>query len=159
MEILLIRHGSASWDTKTDIERELTEVGQQGVNAAADWISASGWKPDELWLSPYRRAVQTAAIINRDWQLRPRLKSSLTPDTPQSELEAMLATFRGERLLLVSHNPLLSNAIAHWHDGDNKSYWGMQPASMALISADVFAQGCGNLEWLRHYPNYDHNGR
>ena len=107
----------------------------------------------------HRRAVQTAAIINRDWQLRPRLKSSLTPDTPQSELEAMLATFRGERLLLVSHNPLLSNAIAHWHDGDNKSYWGMQPASMALISADVFAQGCGNLEWLRHYPNYDHNGR
>lgn len=159
MEILLIRHGSASWDTKTDIERELTEVGQQEVNAAADWISASGWKPDELWVSPYRRAVQTAAIINRDWQLRPRLKSSLTPDTPQSELEAMLATFRGERLLLVSHNPLLSNAIAHWHGGDNKSYWGMQPASMALISADVFAQGCGSLEWLRHYPNYDHNGR
>ncbi|POP52453.1 SixA phosphatase family protein [Zhongshania marina] len=159
MEILLIRHGSASWDTKTDIERELTEVGQQEVNAAADWISASEWKPDELWVSPYRRAVQTAAIINRDWQLRPRLKSSLTPDTPQSELEAMLATFRGERLLLVSHNPLLSNAIAHWHGGDNKSYWGMQPASMALISADVFAQCCGSLEWLRHYPNYDHNGR
>ena len=149
MEILLIRHGSASWDTKTDIERELTEVGQQEVNAAADWISASGWKPDELWVSPYRRAVQTAAIINRDWQLRPRLKSSLTPDTPQSELEAMLATFRGERLLLVSHNPLLSNAIAHWHDGDNKSYWGMQPASMALISADVFAQGCGSIWKLR----------
>ncbi|WP_339674556.1 phosphoglycerate mutase family protein [uncultured Zhongshania sp.] len=159
MEILLIRHGSASWDTKTDIERELTAVGEQEVNAAAGWIAASSWRPDELWVSPYKRAVQTAAILNRDWQLRPRLKSSLTPDTPQSELEAMLATFRGERLMVVSHNPLLSNIIASWHGGANKSYWGMQPASMALISAEVFAQGCGNLEWLRHYPNYDHNGR
>ncbi|MBU0539599.1 MAG: hypothetical protein KKG73_14330, partial [Gammaproteobacteria bacterium] len=59
----------------------------------------------------------------------------------------------------VSHNPLLSNSIAYWHGGDNKSYWGMQPASMALVRAEVFTEGCGNLEWLRHYPNYDHNGR
>ncbi|WP_269619181.1 phosphohistidine phosphatase SixA [Zhongshania sp. BJYM1] len=159
MEILLIRHGAASWECKTDIERELTEQGQREVQAAADWIRASGWQPDELWVSPYRRAVQTAAIINRDWQLKPRLKSSLTPDTPQSELESMLSTFRGQRLMLVSHNPLLSNAIDFWHGGANKSYWGMHTASMAMVTAEVFAQGCGNLEWLRHYPNYDHNGR
>ena len=63
MEILLIRHGSASWDTKTDIERELTAVGEQEVNAAAGWIAASSWRPDELWVSPYKRAVQTAAIF------------------------------------------------------------------------------------------------
>ncbi|CAA0089641.1 Phosphohistidine phosphatase SixA [Zhongshania aliphaticivorans] len=159
MEILLIRHGTASWDTKTDIERELTERGREEVQAASEWIKSTEWQPDELWVSPYRRAVQTAEILNIDWQLRPRLKSSLTPDTPLSELEPMLATFSGERLLLVSHNPLLSNAIAYWHSGANQSYWGMQPASMALVSAEVIAQGCGNLEWLRHYPNYDHNGK
>tara|TARA_R110001583_G_scaffold16495_11_gene67513 strand:- start:1309 stop:1788 length:480 start_codon:yes stop_codon:yes gene_type:complete len=159
MEILLVRHGAASWDTKTDIERTLTDLGRVEINAASAWLTASEWQPDELWVSPYKRAAESAEILNQQWQLRPRLKSSLTPDTPLSELEAMLATFRGDRLMLVSHNPLLSNAINHWHGGEAQSYWGMQTASMAMLDADVFSQGCASLRWLRHYPNYDHNGR
>ena len=159
MEILLVRHGAASWDTKTDIERSLTDVGKAEVRAAADWLAASEWQPEELWVSPYKRAGESAAIFNEVWQLRPRLKASLTPDTPLSELEAMLATFRGEHLMLVAHNPLLSNAINHWHGGEAQSYWGMQTASMALLQGEVISQGCASLQWLRHYPNYDHNGR
>jgi len=158
MEILLVRHGAASWDTKTDIERTLTEVGETEVNAAAGWLATTDWTPDEVWVSPYKRAGETAAIFNRSWQLRLRIKSSLSPDTPLSELETMLSTFRGERLLLVAHNPLLSNAINHWHGAEAQSYWGMQTASMAMLTAEVFSHGCATLQWLRHYPNYSHNG-
>ncbi|WP_373088548.1 histidine phosphatase family protein [Zhongshania sp.] len=159
MEILLVRHGAASWDTQTDIERTLTAAGKTEICAAAEWLTASQWQPEELWVSPYKRAVESAEIFNRQWQLRPRLKSSLTPETPLSDLETMLATFKGERLMLVAHNPLLSNAINHWHGGGAQSYWGMQTASMAMMQGDVFSQACASLQWLRHYPNFGHNGR
>ena len=158
MEILLLRHGQASWQAKTDMERELTPRGESEVAGAAQWLEASGWRPDQIWVSPYRRAQQTAAIINRHWQLPQRSKASLTPDSELDELEAMIATFKGERLMLIGHNPLLTNAIGRWH-GDSQRYWGLETASMALLEGDVFAAGCASLKWLRHYPNYDHNGR
>lgn len=158
MEIVLVRHGSASWDADTDIERSLTAQGEIEAQSASHWLRQDNWIPDELWLSPYRRAQQTAAILNRDWQLRRRLKSSLSPDAALSELEAMLATFQGQRLLMVGHNPLLSNAIASWHGGSPETYWGMQTASMALLEGELIAPSCVTLKWLRHYPNYDHNG-
>ncbi|MDX1504491.1 MAG: phosphohistidine phosphatase SixA [Spongiibacter sp.] len=158
MEIVLLRHGAASWDAPTDMERELTERGRAEVEAASQWLTEGDWRPDELWVSPYRRAQQTAEIVNAQWQCPQRSKASLTPDNPVADLDPLLATFRGERLLLVGHNPLLSNAIAHW-EGERASYWGLQTASMARIDADVPARGCGTLVWLRHYPNYQHNGR
>ena len=79
-------------------------------------------------------------------------------DNTSQILERSAELFRGQRLLLVGHNPLLSNALAHWQ-GESQSYWGLQTASMARVDAEVFAPGCGNLQWLRHFPNYAHNGR
>lgn len=158
MEIVLIRHGAASWDAATDMERELTERGIAEVEAAAQWLGQQDWRPEEIWVSPYRRAQQSAAIINADWQLPQRNKACLTPDNRLEDLDTMLSTFRGQRLLLVGHNPLLSNALAHWQ-GESQSYWGLQTASMARVDAELFAPGCGNLQWLRHFPNYAHNGR
>lgn len=156
MEVVLIRHGEASWDAKTDMERELSERGQQQVSAAADWLRAAGWQADQVWASPYRRAQQTASLLD---QGAARVIASLGPDSSLPELEAMLATFTEQRLVLVAHNPLLSNAVGRWHDGRPQSYWGLQPASMALLEAELMAPGCAQLQWLRHYPNYDHNGQ
>ncbi|MGJ8687198.1 MAG: SixA phosphatase family protein [Spongiibacteraceae bacterium] len=158
-EILLIRHGESSWDAPTDMERRLTERGIAAVNAARDWLQNGQWQPDMLWASPYYRAIETAGILNRDWQLPTERKASLSPDAGFGELEAMLDATEVKRLLLVGHNPLFSNCVNRWHSAKPESYWGMQPASMALMEADVLAPGCANLCWLRHYPNYDHDGR
>lgn len=159
MEVLLIRHGEASWDAKSDMERQLTSRGEVQVAAARDWLAAQGWQPDQLWVSPYRRAQQSADIVSANWNVRRRSIASLSPDSSLNELETLLETFSGERLLLVGHNPLLSNAIGQWHQGAPASYWGLQPASMALLHAEVLAPGTAALQWLRHFPNYDHNGR
>ncbi len=158
MEVVLIRHGAASWDASSDMERELTERGRAEVKAAAQWLWSQPWRPDELWVSPYRRAQQSAEIINAHWQRPQSNKACLTPDNRLEGLDTMLATFTGEHLLLVGHNPLLSNVLAHW-EGSSQSYWGLQTASMARVDAELFGPGCGSLQWLRHYPNYVHNGR
>lgn len=159
MEVLLIRHGEASWDDKSDMERCLTQRGEEQAAAAGQWLREQDWLPDQIWVSAYRRAQQTAAILSEGWTGRRRIIASLTPDTPPAELETLLETFRGERLLLVGHNPLFSNLVGHWHAGKPESYWGLQPASMALLTGDVFAAGTADLQYLRHFPNYDHNGR
>ena len=56
MEVLLVRHGAASWDVATDMERALTERGREEVAAAAEWLREEGWQPEQVWVSPYRRA-------------------------------------------------------------------------------------------------------
>ena len=158
MEILLIRHGEASWEAPSDMERKLTVKGEAELAAASDYLASLDWHADEIWASPYKRAQQSARILNRKWQCPKRSRASLSPDSDINDLERSLQTFRGDRLCLVGHNPLLSNVIAHWVD-DRQSYWGLQTASMALLEAELFAQGCVALKWLRHYPNYEHNGR
>lgn len=153
-----MRHGSASWDAASDSDRVLTPRGVAEVEMAEQWLAQSDWQPEMIWHSPYRRARQTTEIINKNWRLPCREVGEITPDNALAELEAVLEGFAGERLMIVSHNPLLSRAIGHWQ-GEEPGYWNLQPASMALICAAVFAAGCGELQWLRHYPNYQHNSR
>lgn len=159
IEVVLIRHGEASWDASSDMERGLTAKGREAVIAASHWLKEHGWEPQQIWVSPYRRAQQTAELICEGGSLSPRTIASLGPDTAIKELEATLSTFDQQRLLLIGHNPLLSHAIARWHEGRPESYWGLEPASMALLQGEVFAPGTVELQWLRHFPNYDHNGR
>jgi phosphohistidine phosphatase len=158
MELLLMRHGSASWEAASDDERELTPRGVAEVEMAEQWLAQSAWRPEQIWHSPYRRARQTSEIINKNWRCACREVAEITPDNSIAELEAALDDFAGERLMIVSHNPLLSRAINHWQ-GEGQRYWDLQPASISLIRAEVFAAGCGELQWLRHYPDYQQNNR
>lgn len=159
MEVLLIRHGEASWDAASDMERRLTPRGESQLLAAGAWLAEQQWQPDQIWVSPYRRAQQSADIVAQGWRARRRSIASLSPDAALTELESLLETFVGERLVLIGHNPLLSTAVASWHGDAPASYWGLQPASMALLTGALFSSGTASLQWLRHFPNYDHNGR
>jgi len=146
----------------TDHERDLTERGVAQVQSAALWL-ADYWQdehasPAQLFVSPYRRAQQSAAAFMTQMHgLAPVSSPFLTPDTSLAELDAALADMRGERVLLVGHNPLFSNAIS-WFCG-NELREAMAPASMACIELAVVARNSGRLRWLRHAPDYTVNAR
>lgn len=161
MEILLMRHGTASWDAARDAQRPLTERGQQEVTAARDWLKNAGWHADQLWHSPFLRARQTAEIINRHWQLATSESAVLTPDASIIAVESFLtrllsAELSEFRLMLIGHNPLFSALFNHWC-GDVFSGWSLQPASLALFRIEVVAPACGEPLALRHYPCYSNN--
>lgn len=157
MELVLIRHGEASLHARTDRERALTEHGERQAVAAAQWL-APQWQPDALLVSPFPRAQQTAAaFLALMPELRQESAEFLTPDTPLTTLNEQLETVSANRLLVIGHNPLFSNAIT-WFCGDDLREV-MAPASMACIELPLIARDSGRLRWLRHAPDYSRIAR
>ncbi len=136
----------------SDRERCLTPGGLSQVKAAATWLSAH-WQPQQILVSPYARAQQTAEAFAPHYpNANSQNSEALTPDVSLGRLEEAIAQTDAERLLLIGHNPLFSHALT-WFCGDELREV-MAPASMALIELPVVAAGVGRLRWLRHAPNY-----
>ncbi|MBD2859179.1 phosphohistidine phosphatase SixA [Spongiibacter sp. KMU-158] len=157
MQILLMRHGSAAWDAPTDELRPLTERGELEVASAGEYLKRMGWIPDAICRSPFLRARQTADILNQPWRLAIEESVALTPEASLAQLETLLGNYASfERVLLVGHNPLFSNAF-NYLCGDANTRWGLQPASQALFVIDIIGQACGTALSLRHFPSYESN--
>ena len=62
--LVLIRHGQAIWGKRGDFGRTvpLTDLGRRQVTALASGMQA-GEHVDALYVSPFRRAVETADIL------------------------------------------------------------------------------------------------
>ena len=72
MEVLLIRHGEPEWvrEGLSVDDPPLTPRGRQQADALADWCTHE--RIDEVWVSPLRRAQQTAAPMADRLGLEPR---------------------------------------------------------------------------------------
>lgn len=152
MECVFVRHGEASLRANSDRERCLTSAGLSQVTVAATWLNAN-WQPEYILVSPFVRAQQSAeAFLSFYPQAKAQNSEALTPDVSLGELQEAIARTAVDRLLLIGHNPLFSNALS-WFCGDELREV-MAPASMALVDLPVAARGVGRLRWLRHAPNY-----
>lgn len=155
MELLLLRHGEAENQARTDAERPLTAHGIRQADAAMMWLARSGWRPAHILLSPYRRAQTTAKPLRALWStVTATTDERLTPDNSPETLLAAVTDTGAERVLVVGHNPVLGNT-AQWLL-DSPYPLPLGTASMVLLRADVPERGCAERVWLRHYPDYAH---
>lgn len=100
MEIHLVRHGQPDWapGRRARNDPDLTDLGRR----QAELLAASLGPYDELWVSPLRRARQTAEPIATRLGLRPRVREWLAEITnpagwegsPVEEVQAILARAR-----------------------------------------------------------------
>ena len=73
--LILLRHGNSTWNQKNLftgwVDVDLTDQGRQEAKRAGELIEASGLKPDILYTSVLKRAINTAHIaldqMNRNW--------------------------------------------------------------------------------------------
>ena len=153
MLLTLWRHGEAG-SAATDEARELTARGREEVVAmAADytvWASVSAPGPVSLLLhSPYRRTVETAALLGEI--LGPKsqaIDSSLAPGAfPEAFSEDDYA--RHEHIVMVSHQPFVSQAIAYWTD--DVTLAPLMPGGYSSLDVTCLARGAATL--LRHSPD------
>ncbi|WP_051560411.1 phosphohistidine phosphatase SixA [Marinobacterium jannaschii] len=110
MELLLMRHGEASWEAMQDQLRPLTPAGVLSVRCKAELLVRQGVTPDALLHSGFLRAEQTAAnladvlgcqqvIVNEAWQ----------PDCdPQAAIDTLEQYADLPLIFVVAHMPLLS---------------------------------------------------
>ena len=92
MQLFVIRHGIAeeAEPGEPDAERALTKDGKKKLKAVVRGMRAAGWKLDRVITSPWRRAMQTAAVLAK----RDPIVTDLLTCSPRSTAFAHVHTTR-----------------------------------------------------------------
>jgi phosphohistidine phosphatase len=142
MELYLLRHAAAG-EAPRDEDRELTQRGHQQARAVAGGLAWLNPGLDAILTSPLPRAAQTAQPVARALGLRLETAHALAPGHDPTEALALLAG-RGQRVLLVGHEPQLSG-IAQRATGGRVH---MRKAMLARIELQSTDPADGELAWL-----------
>lgn len=116
LQLDLIRHADArNKDPEgSDIERDLSPLGQRQVLILGERLRDRGGFPDRVWCSPATRTRATLAALGYDF-------TSRTVDEPrlyEAELETLLDLIAEARLLtghgvFIGHNPGLQDLMVY----------------------------------------------
>ena len=151
LQLMLWRHGQAEPQASSDAARPLTQIGTRQVAEVVERRRESLAAVTEVWISPYVRAVQTAAIgaqciaESAVWR---RDMAHLIPEADPAQLLDRLAATTTQSLLLVGHQPLLGtvlNALC----GAEAGRYSLSTGALACLQFPVgIARQCGDLQWL-----------
>ncbi|GHG68275.1 phosphohistidine phosphatase [Alishewanella longhuensis] len=114
INVVIMRHGEAQPLAATDSQRTLTEHGRHEVQQMALWFSEAYPAFDYVWVSPYVRARETAALMlerlpqGAKLEVLPELVPEASAVKLQQRLDLLLAAEPDARVLMVSHMPLVS---------------------------------------------------
>lgn len=114
VNVVIMRHGEAQPQAADDSQRMLTAQGQAEVKHMAAWLAEHYAAFDYMWVSPYIRTRQTAALLQETQATKCQLQvnSSLVPEGIAAEIldqyDLLLAEQPNAKVLLVSHMPLVS---------------------------------------------------
>ena len=113
MELFLIRHAPAeAWSRdRPDAQRALTERGIERFTRAVSGLSALGVRFEGVLTSPWRRAMETAALLEPLCPAEP-LPCDALAAPPGRELLGLLQDNPDDRrLALVGHQPWMGELI------------------------------------------------
>lgn len=153
MEIYLLRHGIAE-DAAAgmpDADRALTSTGRQKLRRVLARASAAKVQPDVILSSPYRRALETAAVAVETLGYSGKVvqTGALTPDAnPHDTWEEIRARKSEASLLLASHEPLMSSLLAFLLNTPALRV-DFKKAALARVDCDRFGpEPHGMLKWV-----------
>ena len=151
MNLYIMRHGEASWDTRIDSERSLTEFGEQQAEAVGKYLSHTNVSIDLVIVSPYTRAQQTANKVLAQFPLVKRIaSSSVNPESSVTVAQESLEVAGDKNILLISHLPLVANLTGYLTADDSASvgqHW--SPATLACLAGDGFLPSCMTIQWIK----------
>lgn len=116
MQLYIMRHGEAQEMALNDEQRSLNERGCEEVINVAGLLNDESF--DLVLVSPYVRAQQTAELIIKNNKLAAKVETLdlITPfgsaEQIHNFLDAVLAEHNYQKVLLVSHMPLISLLLA-----------------------------------------------
>jgi phosphohistidine phosphatase len=157
MNLHLLRHGIAADlgtdGSKRDNERSLTSEGREKLHRIAAAIQAMGLEFDLILSSPFLRARQTAEIVADALKARKRMcfEDELACGGNVRELAQRLARIRPvpENLLLVGHEPGLSELVSLLCSGDTQLAVGFKKGGLCRLELGTLRPGrCATLVWL-----------
>lgn len=111
MDLVLWRHAAAQDGLPgcTDLERKLTPRGKKQAARMAAWLDERLPKETLVWVSPARRAEQTAKALGRHYEIR----YELAPQASAAQLLELVQWPDSKApVLVVGHQPTLGRVIA-----------------------------------------------
>ncbi|TNF34685.1 MAG: phosphohistidine phosphatase SixA [Gammaproteobacteria bacterium] len=142
MKLFLLRHGEAGQAARDSL-RELTPRGWLDASHIAGYLNTQPL-PDHAWVSPLVRAQQTAEAVFRVCG-RPVHVQDCDDLVPEADIRLLLARLEPVRhdLLLVGHNPLLSELLAVLSGQGRPPVLGT--ANLAVLDGELIAPACMRL--------------
>ncbi len=157
MELYLLRHAIAvtrgTEGIRQDSDRPLTDKGASKLRRVVRGMQVLGLSFDLILTSPYLRARQTAEIVAKEMGVVAKLERTphLAPDGDSRALIAEIASrsAASASILLVGHEPYLSNLISVLVSGDERTQVTLKKAGLCKLVASTLRYGrCSSLEWL-----------
>ncbi len=155
MNLYLMRHAIAAEPDETieDSQRPLTKKGRKKLEKIARNLGKLQISFDLILTSPYLRARETADVVAETLDLKRKQvveNENLTPlgfaDKLVDEINAREPV---ENLLLVGHEPFLSQLIGMLVAGDASIGIEMKKAGLCKLSIEKLGyERCATLEWL-----------
>ena len=147
MELIILRHGETG-----NRARGLTASGRKKMEDAANSINDLKLQIHKIVTSPLTNARETAEIVARvlNKQRISRIWDELKPEAETADLYRRLSKFKGESsILLVGHEPYLSNMISELISGGKRSRILLKKGGMAKVVIDSLAPKTSDeLRWL-----------
>lgn len=153
MLIYFLRHGDASSDSRFhDHERPLTDRGQKQAACIGKFLHETKAHINIILTSPLIRACETGRIVQTFINM-PHMETSeyLINGTHPKHLFQQITEFEVESVLLVGHEPFLSETISSLIGGDHKADIEMKKCSLASVEVfESIRPGAGILKQLVH---------
>lgn len=156
MELCILRHAIAVERGTTgygdDSERPLTPEGRAKMRQGALGMKALELSFDLILTSPYARTRETAAIVAKTFKLKDdavTLTDNLLPGASFEKLVREINAHSPQNVLLVGHEPDLSELISFLLIGVRKSFIDLKKGGLCNVStARLTAGKCAVLNWL-----------
>lgn len=146
MLVYLLRHAIAEDSAATDSARDLTAQGLAQASSITEKFRQYSPTMDKVLCSPYNRAQQTAvAVMTLFPDLALTTDESIKPGGDVYAVIDALESYDLQHVLLVSHNPFLSNLLSVMVDGTMETRRFVDNATLHCIAMDVVAPGCGEI--------------
>jgi phosphohistidine phosphatase len=157
MKLYILRHANAvkrdPVEYPDDSRRPLADAGHKEAKKVARRLHKMGVQIDLILSSPYVRARETAEVVRKHLHLEKNrlvLADQLLPLGNTFQLIADIQA-RGplDGLLLVGHEPLLSELISVLLSGDASLSLSMKKGNICCLDVGDLVPGkCATLKWL-----------
>jgi phosphohistidine phosphatase len=151
MLLYFLRHGEAVRDSSvSDFQRPLTDGGKKQATAVGTFLQRKHIAINSIFTSPLARARETGTMV-QSFVCAHRFNSTehLTNGTNQKQLAKLIHDLDVESVLLIGHEPHLSETIATFVADNRYFHIELKPCSLALVEIENPLQfGTGTLKWL-----------
>jgi phosphohistidine phosphatase len=151
MLLYFLRHGDAIQKASLDdSERPLSELGRKQATVVGEFLRTMEVTIDVVVSSRLVRAVETAEIVRKGLDVRKSEATEyLVPGTRKKPLLDLLNSMKVSSIILVGHEPHLSQTISLLLSEEESLPIEMKKCSHAcLVASDPVRGGHALLQWL-----------